>query len=170
MPAHPLYLDIAKLGATLTQLTRLTHQEAELLAHARIDELKDVLRHKASLIKEASVQREACRGTASHLLGVTLTPHARLAMLVDDVALFLHDTNQREEHDMLTSEWQAVVCTLEELERAQARSEHLARQGMTWIEGCLDHLTQPSQSSTNTTYTRHGKAHSGASSFIKRQA
>jgi hypothetical protein len=165
-----LIAEIVRLHNTLATLTQLTQHESELLATADVDNLRDVLRRKAELIQLSSIQRESSRALAASALNVTLTTHARLAGLIEEVAMSLHKDGNQEDHDMLTSEWQAIICTLDELAKAQARSERFARQGMEWIEGCLEHLTQPAASHTNSTYTRQGKARARAASFLQRQA
>lgn len=165
-----LIAELGMLSHTLCALTRLTQQESELLARAEVEDLREVLRRKAELIGLAGIQRESACAVAAATLGVILTEHARLAGLIEEVAMSLHRAHEQDAHDMLTAEWQTIVCTIDELGHAQARSERFARQGMTWIEGCLEHLTQPQATHTNTTYTRQGKARAKTSSFLKRQA
>ncbi len=162
--------ELGRLSSTLASLTSLTYEEAKLLARAEVNELREILQRKSELLKLAGIHRESCRLFAAKALGVTLTEHARLATLIEEIGLSLHHAEDTEQHEQLTHQWQAIICTLDELRQAQERSERFARQGMSWIEGCLEHLTQPTSSHTNSIYTRQGKAKARTSSFLARKA
>lgn len=159
------------LATQLEELTLLTRQEAELLANARIEDLQRVLARKAQLIEHANQARERCREVFAAALGVTLTSHARLATLVEDVGLSWADQGARAQQEELSEVWQRIVITLDDLERAQLMSERLARQGVRWIEGCLEQMSEPGSSQkSNATYDRQGRSRTQASSFLRRQA
>lgn len=160
---------LSSLHDLLAAITQLTYQEAELLANARVDDLKRTLQLKGELLVSSSVARDNARKLAAENLGVQLTEHARLATLIEEIARNIERSHE-DEYGVLTSTWQDIVLCLDDLERAQQTSERLALQGMEWIEGCLAHLTEPRQNTSGSVYTRRGRSQSSASSFLQRKA
>ena len=169
-PLSHLIDALTSLHDALAAITQLTHQEAELLANARVDDLKRTLRIKGELLVRSSVTRDSARRLAAETLGVELTEHARLATLIEEIGRDLELSGDEASIEALTSTWQDIIACLDELERAQQMSERLATQGMEWIEGCLAHLTEPRPQSSGNVYTRNGRAQAAASSFLQRKA
>ena len=169
-PLSNLLEALSSLHESLAAITQLTHQEVELLANARVDDLKRTLKLKGELLVRSSVTRDSARKFAAEVLGVHLTEHARLATLVEDIGCDLERLEKHEPYDLLTSTWQDIIACLDDLERAQQMSERLAVQGMEWIEGCLAHLTEPRKQNSGSVYTRQGRAQGASNSFLQRKA
>lgn len=161
---------LTSLHDSLAAITQLTYQEAELLANARVDDLKRTLQLKGELLVRSSVTRDSARKFAAAVLEVELTEHARLATLIEEIGRNLELSGDTEMHESLTSLWQDIIACLDDLERAQDVSERLAMQGMEWIEGCLAHLTEPRPQSSGSVYTRRGRSQSASNSFLQRKA
>ena len=163
---EPLLEALSQLHASIDALTQITRQEAELLANVQVEALTTLLKQKESLLKRAEAHREEARAQAARHLGVTLTEHARLAALLEEAARGARDEELAKRFGQA---WSRLSASLSELDHVQRQSERLARQGLSWIQGCVECLVEPPASASHG-YDRQGRARAQGASFLRREA